>query len=107
MAGQDGMDGLFASAVYDAPTGEVIVKVVNTSDKSQPVTLNLIGMKNGGTAQTLTLSHSGSLDDENTLDHPDLICPVSGTATVNAGKKAATLEDLLPAKTFRLYRVKR
>ena len=107
VAGQDGMDGLFASAVYDAPTGEVIVKVVNTSDKSQPVTLNLIGMKNGGTAQTLTLSHSGSLDDENTLDHPDLICPVSGTATVNAGKKAATLEDLLPAKTFRLYRVKR
>jgi alpha-L-arabinofuranosidase len=107
VAGQDGMDGLFASAVYDAPTGEVIVKVVNTSKQAQPVTLNLIGMKNGGTAQTLTLHHDGSLDDENTLDHPDLICPVSGTANVIAGKKAATLEDRLPAMTFRLYRIKK
>ena len=107
VAGQDGMDGLFASSVYDAETGEVIVKVVNTSKQLQPVTLNLLGMKDGGTAQTLTLSHNGSLDDENTLDHPDLICPVSGTATVNAGKKAATIEDQLPAMTFRLYRIKK
>ena len=107
VAGQEGMDGLFASAVYDAPTGEVIVKVVNTSKQAQPITLNLIGMKNGGTAQTLTLHHDGSLDDENTLDHPDLICPVSGTANVIAGKKAATLEDRLPAMTFRLYRIKK
>ena len=107
VAGQDGMDGLFASAVYDAPTGEVIVKVVNTSKEAQPITLNLIGVKNGGTAQTLTLHHDGSLDDENTLDHPDLICPVSGTANVIAGKKAATLEDRLPAMTFRLYRIKK
>ena len=107
VAGQDGMDGLFASAVYDAPTGEVIVKVVNTSKQAQPITLNLIGMKNGGTAQTLTLHHDGSLDDENTLYHPDLICPVSGTANVIAGKKAATLEDRLPAMTFRLYRIKK
>ena len=107
VAGQDGMNGLFASAVYDAPTGEVIVKVVNTSKQAQDITLNLLGMKNSGTAQTLTLHHDGSMDDENTLDHPDLICPVSGTATVTAGKKAATLQDRLPAMTFRLYRIKK
>ena len=105
VAGQEGMDGLFASSVYDSTTGEVIIKVVNTSKQAQDITLNLLGMKNGGTAQTLTLHHDGSLDDENTLDHPDLICPVSGTATVAAGKKAATLEDRLPAMTFRLYRI--
>ena len=107
VAGQEGMDGLFASSVYDATTGEVIVKVVNTSKSPQDITLNLIGMKNGGTAQTLTLHHDGSLDDENTLEQPDKICPVSGTATVKAGKKAATLEDKLPAMTFRLYRIKK
>ena len=101
------MDGLFASAVFDAPTGEVIVKVVNTSKKELPITLNLLGIKNSGTAQTLTLHHSGSLDDENTLDEPDKICPVSGTATVNVGKKGATLEDNVPAMTFRLYRIKK
>ena len=107
VAGQEGQDGLFASSVYDSTTGEVIIKVVNTSKEAQPVTLNLIGMKNGGTAQTLTLHHDGSLDDENTLDQPDKICPVSGTATVIAGKKAATLEDNVPAMTFRLYKIKK
>ena len=107
VAGQDGLDGLFASAVYDAQTGEVIVKVVNTSKQAQPVTLNLAGLKSGGTAQTLTLHHDGSLDDENTLDQPDKICPVGGTATVSAGKKGATLEDQVPAMTFRLYRIKK
>ena len=30
-----------------------------------------------------------------------------GTANVIAGKKAATLEDRLPAMTFRLYRIKK
>ena len=107
VAGQDGQDGLFASSVYDSTTGEVIIKVVNTSKETQAITLNLLGMKNGGTAQTLTLHHDGSLDDENTLDQPDKICPVSGTANVTAGKKAATLEDQVPAMTFRLYRIKR
>ena len=107
VAGQEGMDGLFASAVYDAQTGEVIIKAVNTSKEAQDIDVNLLGMKDGTTAQTLTLSHSGALDDENTLEQPDKICPVSGTATVTAGKKAATLKDRLPAMTFRLYRIKR
>jgi alpha-L-arabinofuranosidase len=107
VAGQDGMDGLFASSVYDSTTGEVIIKVVNTSKEAQAITLNLLGMTNGGTAQTLTLHHDGSLDDENTLDQPDKICPVSGTATVTAGKKASMIEDRLPAMTFRLYRIKK
>ena len=107
VAGQDGMDGLFASAVYDAQAAEVIVKVVNTSKVEQPVTINLLGLKSATTAQTLTLHHDGSLDDENTLEQPDKICPVSGTATVSEGKKAATLTDTMPAMTFRLYRIKK
>ena len=45
VAGQEGQDGLFASAVVDKKKGEIIVKVANTSDKAQDVTLNLNGLR--------------------------------------------------------------
>ena len=106
VAGQDGQDGLFASSVYNKATGEIIVKVVNTSKQPQTVQLNLQGIKGDRTAETLTLSHNGSMDDENTLDQPEKITPKTGSAKVEAGKKAAVLNDELPAMAFRLYKIK-
>ena len=106
VAGQEGMDGLFASSVYDQTTGEVIIKVVNTSKQPQPITLNLIGMKGDRTAQTLTLSHNGSMDDENTLDQPEKIKPTEGTVNCT-GEKQTVLSDQVPAMSFRLYRVRK
>ena len=107
VAGQDGMDGLFASSVFDSTTGEIIIKVVNTSKQTQPITLNLLGIKGERTAQTLTLSHNGSMDDENTLDQPEKITPKAGTVECTADKKQTVLNDQLPAMTFRLYRIKK
>jgi alpha-L-arabinofuranosidase len=107
VAGQDGQDGLFASSVYDKSTDEVIVKVVNTADRPSPVTINLVGMKGERNATTLTLAWDGSMDDENTLDEPEKITPKAGTAQVTADKKNSVLIDQLPAKTFRLYRIKK
>ena len=107
VAGQQGQDGLFASSVFDKQTGEVVVKVINTSKQAQNVQLNLIGMKGERTAQTLTLQHNGSMDDENTLDSPEKIHPVSGTSQVEAGKKNSVLTDDVPAMSFRLYRIKK
>ena len=66
VAGQEGQDGLFASSVWDATTGEVIVKVVNTGDQAQPINIQLQGIKGARTANTITLCHDG-MDDENTL----------------------------------------
>ena len=106
VAGQPGQDGLFASSVYDSQTGEVIIKVVNTSDAPQPITLNLQGVNGATEAQTVTL-HSNNMDGENTLDRPDLIIPVSGTVAVTPGKKSSTLTDDLGPKTFRIYKVKK
>ncbi len=107
VAGQEGQDGLFASSVFDKQTGEVIIKVVNTSKQSQPLRLNLQGIKGERTAETLTLNWNGSLDDENTLDQPEKIIPQSGKLTVSSGKKNAVLSDNLPAMTFRIYKVKK
>ncbi|MBR3066305.1 MAG: alpha-L-arabinofuranosidase, partial [Prevotella sp.] len=106
VAGLEGQNGLFASSVFDATTGEVLIKVVNTSKQPQAVTINLQGMKGEHTAQTLTLSHNGSMDDENTIAEPEKITPKPGTVQLQADKKQAILNDQLPAMSFRLYRVK-
>ena len=106
VAGLEGQNGLFASSVFDATTGEVLIKVVNTSKQPQAVTINLQGMKGEHTAQTLTLSHNGSMDDENTIAEPEKITPKPGTVQLQADKKQAILSDQLPAMSFRLYRVK-
>ena len=105
VAGQDGQDGLFASSVYDKTTGDVIVKVVNTSKQVQAVQLNLQGIKGARTAETLTLSYDGNPNDENTLDQPEKIVPKAGNVQAEAGKNAAVLNDELPAMSFRLYKI--
>ncbi len=108
VAGQNGMDGLFASSVLDNAAGEVVIKVVNTSSQPQAVSINLQGMKGERTAQTLTLSWNGSMDDENTLDEPEKIVPKAGTLQCGVGAKQLTvLTDNVPAMAFRLYRVKK
>lgn len=106
IAGQPGQDGLFASSVFDKNTGEVIIKIINTSKQSQPVSVKLVGMKGTRTAETITLSHNG-MDDENTLDNPEKITPKNGTISVDAGKDATLLTDDIPAMTFRLYKIKK
>lgn len=105
VAGQEDQDGLFASAVVDKKKGEIIVKVANTSDKAQDVTLNLNGLK-GSRSATATTLQSDNMDAENTLDNPNLIRPVETTATCVSKKNMTVLNDKLPAKSFRMYKIK-
>lgn len=105
VAGQEGQDGLFASAVVDKQKGEVIVKVANTSDKTQELTLNLNGLK-GSRSASLTTLQCDNMDAENTLDNPNKIRPVETTATCESKKNATVLSDKLPAKSFRMYKIK-
>lgn len=105
VAGQEGQDGLFASAVVDKKKGEIIVKVANTSDKAQDVTLNLNGLK-GSRSATATTLQSDNMDAENTLENPNLIRPVETTATCVSKKNMTVLNDKLPAKSFRMYKIK-
>ncbi len=100
VAGVEGQDELFASAVYDKNTNEVIVKIVNAGDKAQDVTLNLKGMK-GEHAAKLISFHSDNLTDENTLDNPFKIVPQESSLTVNAPSFSASV----PARTFYIYKI--
>ena len=106
VANQDGQGGLWASAAFDSKTGEVIIKVANTSKQKQAVSFNLQDVKTAGTAQTLTLSHDG-MDDENSIEKPEFITPKKGTAQVVMDGKKAQLNDELPAMSFRIYRLKK
>ena len=106
VAGQDGQNGLFASSVVDKNTNTVIVKVVNTGASPRQVSLNLNGLKGAQNARTLTLA-SNNMDADNSLDKPENIVPHEGTVVCQAGKKGTVINDNLPAKTFRVYFVKK
>lgn len=100
VAGNADQDGLFASAVYDKESNAVIVKVVNTGDKEQDITLKLNGMTGSHKAELITF-HADELTGENTLDKPETITPKSSQIKVSAPDFNASV----PAKTFALYKI--
>ena len=104
VAGQEGQNGLFASAVCDKNTGEYIVKVANTGDTAQKLDIRFDGMKKKAvlTHGRVIILASGDLDADNTLDHPDRIVPVEKPLTVGG----QSLEVEIPAHTFSVYIVK-
>lgn len=106
VAGQDGQDGLFASAVTDSNEGTVIVKVINTSKTAQPVTINLNGLKEQRQASTITLT-STEMDADNTLEQPERIVPSEGQISTELIKNGTAINDELPPMTFRIYKVKK
>lgn len=102
VAGNSDQDGLFASAVYEKSTDEVIVKVVNVGDKSQTVSLNLKGLKKGEHAATVTTYSADNLDGDNTLDEPEKYVPQTKDTSVSPAFEAE-----IPAKAFVMYKIKK
>lgn len=95
-----GQNDLFASAVKDANTKEVIVKLVNASASAQEVNIDLKGGKliTKGTLTTLT---SANLDDVNSFESPKKISPTESAfklkgekAKVNLGPHSVTVLKL-------------
>ena len=100
-----GQDDIFASAVIDEPSGDIIIKVANTSDTEQPFAVDFKGLKRkqAYTKIIKTRLEAPSETAENTLDNPGLIAPV--TTTEGADIKGRTRwSTFLPAKTFTVYR---
>ena len=77
VAGSEGQDGLFASAVLDKEKNQVIVKVVNTASEPRRFDLTFNGLKK---KQTLVdgehiIFHSDNPDLENTVQNPAAVLP--------------------------------
>jgi alpha-L-arabinofuranosidase len=102
VGGQEGQDGLFASAVWDNDTKEYIVKVINTSDKAQPITLDFKGMKkkNKLTNGKCITFHSDNLDADNTVDNPNEVLPKESSVNIEGNVFNAEIG----AKTFAIYK---
>jgi alpha-L-arabinofuranosidase len=80
-----GQDSLYASACIDAATNELIIKVVNASDKPQSNTLQLEGVKKLASKGKLVVMQS-ELTALNSFDSPTNVAPVESTIVIK-GKK--------------------
>ena len=104
VTGAEGQNGLFASAVTDKNSGEIIVKVANTSDQAQPLTLKLEGMKKNAalsSGRSIKLT-TPNLDEDNTVDNPNNIVPKESTMQVSGQQVETTIEP----NTFAVYILK-
>ena len=98
---KNGTDNLFASAVADEPTGEVVLKLVNYSSSPRPVSINLAGAKGlGKTGRAQTMA-SADLQTQNSLQEPKKLSPQESTFAV----KGATLSYTLAPNSFTVLRV--
>lgn len=71
----NGQNGLYASAVWDKGAKEIIVKVVNASDKIQTTNLQLNTGKKVSSNANILLLQSTDLDTVNSLEAATLISP--------------------------------
>ena len=89
-----GQEGLYGSAVIDTNKNEIIVKLSNVSQENRQIVVSLEGMKKKMQLrpEVETILLKGGADEENTLDTPDAIVPVSTSATLNGSKLSVDVE---------------
>jgi len=85
-----GQNNLFASAVKDVNSKEVIVKLVNTAATAQEVNLDLKGTKLQAKGTIITLT-STNLQDENSFANPKKISPIENGFNLKGDKAQTSL----------------
>lgn len=70
-----GQDSVYASTVVDDATGELVIKLVNTSATVKPVAVAVQGVKSIAANGKLTTLRSNDLQGLNSLDRPTGISP--------------------------------
>ena len=96
----DRLKALYASATEDHKTGDVIVKVVNTSANPLETKIDLSGARNlTGKGEAIMLT-SASPADENTLDHPTKVSPV----TQSFNFQGKTYDRVFPGNSVNVLR---
>lgn len=91
VAGQEGQDGLFASSVKDG--NYIYIKVANTSEQPQQLSLNFTGLKKQAMVKAvkrIDLS-SDKLYEDNSLESPTNIVPVENAFSGEGKSVEATV----------------
>jgi alpha-L-arabinofuranosidase len=86
-----GQDSLYASAVIDKKTSEVIIKIVNSSSIEKQTSVNLEGAKKIKSPALVTVLTAQSLEQENSIESPDAVKPIVQSTEVNDHKINITL----------------
>ena len=89
-----GAGGLYASAVYDKDAKKCIVKLVNSADQPQKVSVTFKGVKALGTGKCILLK--GDMGSQNLVGRPEQIAPV--TTSIQADGNVLNTE--VPARAF-------
>lgn len=103
VAGKDGQNMLYASAVKNGNDGEYIIKVVNLSNYVQTVSFNLVNLPGKVSSIELTTLHSDNAMADNIFT-PDAVVPQ--TRMIGSEDIKDTLTQSISGRTFALYRIK-
>ncbi len=100
-AALSGQDGLFATACIDKATNEVIVKLVNATDKETAKEITIDGVKKlASTGKLIVLKNA--LNQVNSFDAPMAVSPVESSIVIKSKK----INTVLAPYSFTLIRVK-
>lgn len=101
--GQDltGQDKLYASAVKDVNTKELIIKIANTATTEQAIEVAIEGAKRSSEVTVLTMS-SNDMEAVNSFEAPMKLSPVERTMKTQKG----ALKAIVPAHAFVVYKIK-
>jgi alpha-L-arabinofuranosidase len=88
-----GQDGLYASCVWDKISKEVIIKIVNSSEKKQITNISLSGNKKYvADAEVISIAQADG-NAVNTFDQPENVKPLKSGAKVNGKRINLSLES--------------
>jgi alpha-N-arabinofuranosidase len=97
-----GQNGLYASAVFDQQSNEIILKLVNSSDKAQTETITLDCKKKVNPKAILYVLKSDDLNTVNSLEKPTHLSPVEQDLAI----KGKTVNQVLAPYSFSVIRIK-
>ena len=87
-----GQDSLYASAVIDKNTREVIIKIVNSSPVEKQTCIKLEGAKKITSPASVTVLTGNSPEQENSIAFPDAIKPVGQSMDVKGDQINITVK---------------
>lgn len=96
-----GQNNLYASAVKDADTNELYLKVANTGTTAQQLLVRFSGADAGAKAVVLTMA-SNDMEAVNSFSAPMKLSPVESSVAVKKGALSAEI----PAHAFAVYKIK-
>ena len=97
-----GQNGLYASAAFDQHSNEIILKLVNSTDKAQTETIMLDCKKKVNPKASMFVLKSDDLTTINSLERPTQLSPVEQELSIK-GKK---VNPVLAPYSFSVIRIK-